>query len=41
VIGLTLVGARQTLKRDGRLSVTVPKTIETSAEDLASALDGV
>jgi hypothetical protein len=32
VIGL---GARQTLERDGRLSITVPETI---AEDLASAL---
>jgi uncharacterized protein YuzE len=38
VIGLTVVGARETLERDGRLSITVPETIETTAEDLAAAL---
>jgi uncharacterized protein YuzE len=38
VIGLTVVGARQTLERAGRLSITVPETIETTAEDLAPAL---
>ena len=38
VIGLTVVGARQALERDGRLSITVPETIETTAEDLAPAL---
>jgi uncharacterized protein YuzE len=38
VIGLTVIGARQTLERDGRLSITVPETIETTAEDLAPAL---
>ena len=38
VIGLTVVGARETLERDGRLSITVPETIETTAEDLAPAL---
>jgi uncharacterized protein YuzE len=38
VIGLTVVGARQALDRDGRLSITVPETVETSAEDLAPAL---
>jgi uncharacterized protein YuzE len=38
VIGLTVVGARQTLERDGHLSITVPETIETTAEDLAPAL---
>jgi hypothetical protein len=32
VIGLTVVGARETLERDGRLSITMPETI---AEDLA------
>jgi uncharacterized protein YuzE len=41
VVGLTLMGARRTLERDGRLSITVPKTIETKAEDLASALAAV
>ena len=38
VVGLTVVGARETLERDGRLSITVPETIETTAEDLAPAL---
>jgi uncharacterized protein YuzE len=38
VIGLTVVGARQTLERDGRLKITVPETVETTAEDLAPAL---
>ena len=38
VVGLTMVGARQTLERDGRLWITVPQTIETTAEDLAPAL---
>jgi hypothetical protein len=41
VVGLTLVGARRTLERDGRLSITVPKTIETTAENLASALNAM
>jgi uncharacterized protein YuzE len=41
VIGLTVVGARQTLERDGSLSITVPATIETTAEDLAVALAAV
>lgn len=27
VVGLTLVGARRSLERDGRLSITVPETI--------------
>jgi uncharacterized protein YuzE len=38
VIGLTVVGARETLERDGRLAITVPETIQTTAEDLAPAL---
>jgi hypothetical protein len=41
VIGLTVLGARQALERDGRLSITVPETIETTAEDLAAALAAV
>lgn len=31
------VGVRQTLERDGRLSITVPETVETTAKDLAPA----
>jgi uncharacterized protein YuzE len=38
VVGLTILGARRILQRDGHLTVTVPETIETSAEDLAPAL---
>jgi uncharacterized protein YuzE len=38
VVGLTILGARQVLQRDGHLTVTVPETVETSAEDLAPAL---
>ncbi len=38
VVGLTILGARRILQRDGHLTVTVPETVETSAEDLAPAL---
>lgn len=38
VIGLTVLGAQRTLERDGRISITVPETVETTAEDLAPAL---
>lgn len=38
VVGLTVLGARHILARDGSLSITVPETIETTAEELAPAL---
>lgn len=38
VVGLTVLGARRVLERDGRLVVTVPATVETNAADLAPAL---
>ena len=38
VVGLTVVNARSVLDRDGRLIVTVPETVEASAEELAPAL---
>ena len=38
IIGLTVINARHVLNRDGRLIVTVPETVEASAEDLAPAL---
>jgi uncharacterized protein YuzE len=38
VIGLTLMNASWLLKRDGRLVVTVPETVEANADDLAAAL---
>jgi uncharacterized protein YuzE len=41
VVGLTVLGARRVLERDGRLVVTVPETIETNADDLAPALAAV
>lgn len=41
VVGLTVLGARRVLQRDGRLLVTVPETVETSAEQLAPALAAV
>lgn len=41
IVGLTVLGARRILARDGHLAVTVPKTVETTAEDLAPALAAV
>jgi hypothetical protein len=33
-----VVNARWLLDRDGRLAITVPETVEASADDLAPAL---
>ncbi|HXN39379.1 MAG TPA: DUF2283 domain-containing protein [Solirubrobacteraceae bacterium] len=41
VVGLTLLGARHALARDGRLPITVPTTVETTGEQLAPALAAV
>jgi uncharacterized protein YuzE len=41
VVGLTVLGARRVLQRDGRLLVTVPEIVETSVEQLAPALAAV
>ena len=38
IVGLTVISARQVLNRDGRLIVTIPETVEASADDLAPAL---
>jgi uncharacterized protein YuzE len=38
IVGLTVINARHVLKRDGRLIVTVPETVEASADELAAAL---
>ena len=38
IVGLTVVNARHVLNRDGRLVVTVPETVEASADELAPAL---
>ncbi|HEX4730317.1 MAG TPA: DUF2283 domain-containing protein [Solirubrobacterales bacterium] len=41
IVGLTVVGARRLLDRDGTLTVTIPESIEASADDLAPALAAV
>jgi uncharacterized protein YuzE len=38
VVGLTVLGARGLLERDGRLAITVPETVEATADALAPAL---
>lgn len=38
IVGLTVINARWLLERDGRLFVTVPETVEATAEELADAL---
>jgi len=38
IVGLTVINARHVLSRDGRLVVTVPETVEASADELAPAL---
>ena len=38
IVGLTVINARHVLNRDGRLVVTVPETVEASADELAPAL---
>jgi uncharacterized protein YuzE len=41
IVGLTVLGARRLLDRDGNLTVTMPEAIEASADDLAPALAAV
>jgi uncharacterized protein YuzE len=41
IVGLTVVGARRLLARDGNLTVTIPEPVEASADDLAPALAAV
>ena len=38
IVGLTVINVRHVLNRDGRLIVTVPETVEASADELAPAL---
>jgi hypothetical protein len=38
IVGLTVINARWLLDRDGRLTITVPETVEASADDLAAGL---
>ncbi len=37
IVGLTIIGAKHVIDRDGRL-VTVPEIVEASADELAPAL---
>ena len=41
IVGLTVLGARRLLDRDGNLTVTMPEPIEASADDLAPALAAI
>jgi hypothetical protein len=41
IVGLTILGARRILDRDGKLTITIPGSIEASAQDLAPALAAV
>jgi hypothetical protein len=38
IVGLTVLGARRLLERDGSLTVTVPEPVTASAAELASVL---
>lgn len=38
IVGLTVLNAKYVIDRDGRLVVTVPETVEASADELAPAL---
>lgn len=41
IVGLTMMSPRKILARDGRLTITIPETVETTAENLAPALAAV
>lgn len=41
IVGLTVIGAREILRRDGRLLVTIPETVQATAAALAPALAAV
>jgi uncharacterized protein YuzE len=38
VVGITIVNAKWLIERDGKILITVPRLIETPAEELAPAL---
>jgi uncharacterized protein YuzE len=38
IVGLTVINARHVIERDGRLIITIPEIVETSAADLQAAL---
>ena len=41
IVGLTILGARRLLDRDGNLTVTIPEPVEASADDLAPAMAAI
>lgn len=41
IVGLTVLGAQAILDRDGELRITIPESVEASADDLAPALAAV
>lgn len=41
IVGLTILGARNILDRDGNLTITIPEPVEASADDLAPGLAAV
>lgn len=38
VIGITLVNAKWLIERDGKVTITIPNIVQTTADDLSSAL---
>jgi uncharacterized protein YuzE len=38
VMGITIVNAKWLMDREGKITITIPRLIETPAEDLAAAL---
>jgi uncharacterized protein YuzE len=38
IVGLTVINARWLIDRDGHLTITIPETVQASADDLAPAL---
>jgi uncharacterized protein YuzE len=40
VIGITIVNAKWLIERDGKITLTAPSQIETSADEFAEALSG-
>ncbi len=41
IVGLTMLGPRRILEREGRLVVTIPEAVETTPDELADALAAV
>lgn len=41
IVGLTMLGPRRILEREGRLVITIPEAVEATAAELADALAAV